>query len=138
MSPFLPVGEREVTAAQQPGDLAGVDLVVLGLAAVDSLHGVGVADEEGELFLGAEVGEPVPGEHAFDADDEVLAEGSDGSEESVRAAGEVDIGDDSAGGVEDAEVHGPGVQVDASVEAVLAVVETHGSWSPWVGWGLSP
>ena len=73
------VGEGEVAAAQQAGDLAGVDAVVLGLAAVDGLHVEGVADEEGDVCSAAEVGEPVPGEHALDADDDV-AEGGEGSE----------------------------------------------------------
>jgi hypothetical protein len=38
------VGEGEVAAAQQAGDLAGVDLAVLGLGAVDELQVQGVAD----------------------------------------------------------------------------------------------
>jgi hypothetical protein len=97
-----------------------------------------VADDEGDLLLVAQVGEPVAGEQAFDADDDVWAEGGDGSEESVGMAREVAIEDDGALGVEDTQVHGPGVQVDAGVESVLSVVEAHGSWSPWVGWGLSP
>jgi hypothetical protein len=38
---------------------------------------------------------------------------------------------------EDAQVHGPWVQVDPGVESVLSVVEAHRSWSPWVEWGPS-
>jgi hypothetical protein len=59
----------------------GVNPVVLGLAAVDRLHVEGVAEDEGDGFLGAEVGEPVPAEDALDADDEVVAVGLDGARE---------------------------------------------------------
>jgi hypothetical protein len=38
---------------------------------------------------------------------------------------QVVVADDGAGVVEDADVHGPGVQVDAAVESVLGGVETH-------------
>ena len=34
----IDVGHGEVTAAQESGDLAGIDAVVLGLPAVDGLH----------------------------------------------------------------------------------------------------
>jgi hypothetical protein len=69
------VGKWEGAAAEQPGDLAGVDAVVLGLAAADGLHVQGVADHEGDALLPAQVGQPVPDEHALDADDQVVAEG---------------------------------------------------------------
>jgi len=46
------VGEREGAAAEQPGDLAGVDLVILGFAAVAGLQ-VQV-DEDRDLERGAD------------------------------------------------------------------------------------
>jgi hypothetical protein len=58
----------EHPAAQQDRDLVGVDPVVLGLAAVDRLHIEGVTQDEPDTFGGAQVGEPVPGEHALDRD----------------------------------------------------------------------
>jgi hypothetical protein len=127
------IGEREVAALEQVRDLAGVDTVVLGLGAVDELHVQGVADDEGEAVLGAAVGEPVPAEHALDTDDDAVAEGSDGLEQGVEVAGEVLVEDDVAGVVEDADVHGPGVQVDAAVESVLGGVEAHHGLLGWVG-----
>ncbi len=78
-------------AAEQAGDLAGVDLVVLGLAAVDGLHVQGVAEDEGDALVLAEVGEPVPGEHALAADDEAVAEGRDGVEEGVGLGGQIAV-----------------------------------------------
>ena len=67
----IDIGLWEHAAAQQHGNFLGVDLVVFGLAAMDRFHVERVAQDEGNTFLGAEVGEPVPGEDAFDADDEI-------------------------------------------------------------------
>ena len=64
----------------------GVDLVVLGLAAVDRLHVEGVAEDEGDVLTGAEIGEPIPAEDALDADDQVVPKRRDGSEEGVGLA----------------------------------------------------
>ena len=123
----IDVGHGEHAAAEQPGDLARVDPVVLGLAAVDGLHVEGVAEDEGDV-LGAEVGEPVPAEDALGGDDQVVAEGFDGFEEELGLAGQVAVQQDVAAPVlEDAEVHGAGVEVDAAVVSMLASVEAHGS-----------
>ena len=79
------VGHREHPAAQKDGDLVGIDLVVLGLAPVDGLHVQGVAEDEGDPLLGAQIGEPVPREDALHGHHQVLAVRSDGGEE-VRPA----------------------------------------------------
>src|SRR5262249_57978301 len=56
--PFgVDVGEREVAAAQQAGDLVGIDRVVLGLGAVDEPQGVGVTDDQQNLLGLAQVGQ---------------------------------------------------------------------------------
>jgi hypothetical protein len=62
----------------------GVDPVVFALAAMDSLHVEGVAENEGDLLLGAEISKPVLDEHAFDPDDDILPVGLDGFEEGLR------------------------------------------------------
>ena len=62
------VGLGDHATAQQGGDLQGIDPVVLGLTAVDGFHVESVAQDEGDLLAAAQVGEPVPGEHAFDRD----------------------------------------------------------------------
>jgi hypothetical protein len=126
------VGQRERAAAQQAGDLAGVDVVVVGLAAVDGFPVQRVAEHEVDVLLVAEVGEPVPGEHALDAD-ESRTKRRHGAQKSFGAAGEVLVADDVALVVEDAQVHGPGVQIDAAVESMPAGVEAHGKLSGWVG-----
>lgn len=75
---------------------------------------------------GAQVGQPVPGEDALDGDDEVLTVGGDHLEESLRPGLYVAVDEDFAGLVQDADVHGSGVQVDAAVVAVLLGVKSHG------------
>jgi hypothetical protein len=56
----IDVGFREHPAAQERGDLVGVDPIVLGLAAMDGLHVQGVAEDEADLLAGAQIGEPGP------------------------------------------------------------------------------
>jgi hypothetical protein len=92
---------------------------------VDGLHVQGVAEDEGDVLAGAEVGEPVPGARALGGDGEPVAEGRDGLEEGGRGGGDGVVEDGVAGGVEDADGEGPGVQVDAAIESVLLVVESH-------------
>src|SRR5439155_9990553 len=90
-------------AAEQHGDLVGIDLVGLGLAAVDGLHVQGVAQDEGDALCGAEVGEPVPGEQALTGDGQPVAEGSDSAEEGIRPGGDSLVQDDGTGRVEDTQ-----------------------------------
>jgi hypothetical protein len=117
------VGEGEQSAAEHARELGGVDLVALGLALVDVLHGQGVAQSEGDALVGAQIGEPVPGEHALATDDEVLAIGLDGAEELGGAGGQVLREDGLTLVVENVHEHGPGVEIDPTVESVLAVVD---------------
>jgi len=51
-----------------------------------------VSEDKGDALLDAEIGEPVPGEDALDADDDILAKGLDGIEE-VSGLGEVVVRD---------------------------------------------
>lgn len=68
------VSHRKRAAAQQHRNLVGIDLVVLRLSAMDGFHVEGMAEDEFDTFLAAQVGKPVPGEHAFHADHQVVAE----------------------------------------------------------------
>jgi len=70
----IDIGLRKVPAAEQRGNLEGVGLVVLGLAAVDGLRVEGVAEDELDPFPPAQIGEPGPGEDALDGDDAIVAE----------------------------------------------------------------
>ena len=57
---------------------------------------------EGDVFLGTEVGEPAPGAGAFDGDDDVFSEGSNGLEKGIGPSGYVPVEPDVAVLVEDA------------------------------------
>jgi hypothetical protein len=59
-------------AAEEHGDFFRIDLVVLGFPSMNGLHVEGVAENEGNVVLGTQIGQPVPGEHALDAHDQVL------------------------------------------------------------------
>jgi hypothetical protein len=124
----IDVGLREHAAAEQDGDLAGIELIVLGLAAVDGLHIQGVSEHEMNTLLGTQIGEPVPGEDALDADHEVFSERRDGAEERLGRGLHIAVQEDLAVTVQDAQIHGSGVQVDAAVVLVGVCVESH--------WGL--
>jgi len=75
------VGHGEHAAPQEHRDLLRVDLVVLGLAAVDGFHVERVPQDEGDALAGAQIGQPVPGEDALHGHDDVLAVGGDSDEE---------------------------------------------------------
>ena len=67
------IGLREHPAPEQDRNLVGGNLVVLGLAPVNGFPIEGVAQDKGDAFLRAEIRQPLPGEHTFDPDDEIVA-----------------------------------------------------------------
>jgi len=89
-----------------------------------------MSKDEGDGLLVAEIGDPVPGEDALDPDDDILAIGLDGLQERLRGGVDVLVEPDFALVVDDTDVHGSGVQIDAAIEGVGAGVESH--------WGLLP
>jgi hypothetical protein len=92
---------------------------------VNGFHVEGVTEDKGDLLLGAEVGDPIPGEEALDADGDVGSEGSEGIEEALFVGGEGGLTNDGAGLIEDADGEEPGMQVDATVASVRTGVELH-------------
>jgi hypothetical protein len=75
------VGHREGASAEEGGDFFRIDSIVFAFAAMDSLHVEGMAQDEGDLFLDADIGEPVPDKHAFDGHRDIFAVWFDGPEE---------------------------------------------------------
>ena len=118
------IGLGPHAAAQEHGDLVGINRLVLGLAPMDGLHGEGVAQDEGNALTGAEVGQPVPGEDPFDADHQVLAVGGHRLQKRFGPCLHLPVEQDLPVPVQDAEVHGAGVQVDATIKLVLLGVES--------------
>ena len=121
----IDIGLREHATTEQDRDLVGIDLVVFRFATVDGLHVEGMAQDKGNPFLRAEVGEPGPGEQAFDRDDDVSPIGCNVPEKRLRAGFHVAMQQDLAILVEDADIHGPGVHVDAAVKLMLLGGESH-------------
>jgi hypothetical protein len=110
--------------------LGGVDFVGFGLAAVDGLHGQGVAEDKWNVLGGAEVSEPIPGEHALDAGHQSVVKRLDGVEEGVGPSRQVLVEADAAFGFKDVEVVGPRMQIDADVRSVLVGIESPGCVCP--------
>ena len=69
---------RNHAAAQQDGNLMSIDAIVFGFASMDGFHIESVSEDKGDVFTGAKIGEPVPGEETFNADDDVAAKWLDG------------------------------------------------------------
>ena len=115
---------RECTPTEQPGNLVGIALVVLGLAAVDGLHREGMPEHEGHTFAGPEVGQPVPGKDTGDGDDEIGALRGNRLEQGLRAGFPVAVQHDVPVLVQDTNVHAAGVQVDATIRVMLCGVKS--------------
>src|SRR5262249_15866504 len=81
--------------------------------------------DEGDLLVVAEVGEPVPGEHALAGDDQPVTERLYGLEEGVGRGGQGDGEGGLAGRVEGGQGEGSGGQSIAAVGSVVLVVESH-------------
>jgi hypothetical protein len=76
-------GLREQATTEQDRKLVGIDTVIFGLAAVDRLHREGLSQDKGHAFLGAEVGELIPHQHACDGHDDPIPVGHDRLQERV-------------------------------------------------------
>jgi hypothetical protein len=109
-------GGNEI-AAEQMGDLFGIDAVVLVLAAVNGLEVERVRQDEGEVGFPAGIGEPIPAEHAFGTDREVVTVRSDQFEEELEVIiFDVGVDEDLARAIHEADVHLVGVEIDSAVE----------------------
>ena len=99
---------------------------ILGFPAVNRLHVQRVAERERDRLVLAQIGEPIPGEHTFAADDQAGAKGRDSAQERLGPCRQIAGEHGAAGVVEHVGEHAPGVQINAAVKCVGAVVETHG------------
>jgi hypothetical protein len=87
-----------------------------------------MTEDEGDVLPSTQVCEPVPTEHTLSTYDDVFSIRLDGFEEGVWLCRQVAVQQDLATLVEDADVHGPGVEIDTAVELMLFRIESH--------WGL--
>jgi hypothetical protein len=70
--------------AKPPGDVMGIDRVVVGLAPREGLHVAGMPADKRQTVCRTNVSTPVPGEQTCGSDDELLARGGDGLEKGRR------------------------------------------------------
>ena len=121
----IDVGLREHTPAEEDGNLLRIDRGVFGLAPVHGLHRKRMAKPKGHAVPGAEVGQPLPGEETCDADDQSGPGRRDSCEKRCGASRHVPVHQHLAILVQDAEIPGAGMQIDAAVTLVLLGGESH-------------
>lgn len=92
---------------------------------MDRFHVEGMAENEGDVLLETEIGDSVPGEHAFDRNHDILTEGRNDTEKSFLVCVDVLVNPDIATGIEDTDKHIFGMQVNSTIEFVLLGVTSH-------------
>jgi hypothetical protein len=110
-------------APPQDGKVVRVDLVVCGLAPMARLPVEGRPKDNGHPCLGPEVGGPIPRAQACDGADDLTARGRHGVEKGCRARLHLAVHQKLAGVVEETDVHGAGMQVEATRIVVWLGVE---------------
>ena len=112
-------GLWEHAAAQQHGHCMGIIRLVFGCTAVHGLHRQGMAEHERHPVLGTQIGQPVLRKQACGSQDDLLAGGRNGLEQRLWGSGHVAVHQCFPGLIEEAHVHGAGVEIDAAVKRVL-------------------
>ncbi len=102
--PGIDISHEDQASSQQGSDLVGIDSVVLALAAMDGPHVQGMAQDKGNVLVATEVGEPVPGEHAFRTDDNVFSERLNEPEKGFRPGSDIPVQVDVALSIQDADI----------------------------------
>jgi hypothetical protein len=72
----------------------GIDLIVFCFASMDCFHVEGVAQDKRNVFLCAEVGNPIPGEDTLNGNDNIFSERSDRLEKDVGVCFDVPMQND--------------------------------------------
>jgi hypothetical protein len=119
------VGLGQHAAAQQHGNFLGIDLVIFGLPAVDGFHVQRMPEDKRHPCACTQIGQPVPREDACDTDDHVGSIRCDSVEKRFWASWHVPVHQNLTILVQDTQVHGAGMQIDAAVQWVLLGVESH-------------
>ena len=121
----IDIGLGNQAATQESGYFMGVDLVILAFAAMNGPHIQGMAEDEGNVFLSTDIGQPLPGKHAFRRYHKVFAVWLDRMEKYIGIGAYVAMQDNFSCLVEDAKIHFVGVKVDSTVILVLFGVKSH-------------
>jgi hypothetical protein len=97
---------------------------------MNGLHVQRVAEHEGDRFFLAEIGQPVPGEHALGGDRQTFAIRADERQKPIGPRLDVLVDQHSASLIDEANVHASRVQIDATIEWMLLLIKPHHG-SPW-------
>jgi hypothetical protein len=84
-----------------------------------------VSKGEWDMMLGTEISYPVPAENTFHADNDIIEKRENQVKEQFRISFDVFVNHDFSFVAENADIHFPGMQIDAAVILVLIVVEFH-------------
>jgi len=84
-----------------------------------------MAQDEWDFVLGAKIGNPIPGEHAFDADNDIFKEWEDDIEKRFGIGLKVLMYSGFSLLIDDANVHFSCMQIDAAIKFVLLIVKSH-------------
>jgi hypothetical protein len=114
-----------IAAHEQLCNLVGIDLVVFCFSAMDGFHVQGVPQNEWDFVLVAKIGNPVPGKHAFNADDDIFKVWEDGIKQQRRVGIKVLVQFGLSLGIDDADIHFSCMQIDAAVKFVTLIVKSH-------------
>jgi hypothetical protein len=125
--PWINISHGQQATPEQTGNFAGVDLVIFAFAAMNGPHVQGMAQDKRNFLINTEISQPVPGEHAFCTDDNVIPVWFYGPEKKIRFGFDVSVQDDLSFLIKDAEIHFVGVQVDTAIIFVLFGVKSFSS-----------
>jgi hypothetical protein len=91
---------------------------------MDGFQRESLTSDEGKAFVSAPVGEPIPGKEACNRHDQPPTLGGNGLEERFRSGCPSAVQHDCTSVTQDADVHGAGMPVEATVKWVLSGVES--------------
>jgi hypothetical protein len=86
-----------------------------------------VAEYELDVFIPAQIGQPVPRKHALGTNNQVAAKAFDGTQEFMWLGAYVPMPPLIPLTIENAQVHPFGMKIDATIVFVLLIVEPHQS-----------
>ena len=92
---------------------------------MNRLHREGRAQDKGEPFLRPEGGAPLPGEHTFAPDDEILPVRRADAQKGFRGRRQILMDEDRATLIQDTDVPRAGMEIAAAILFMLVRVEVH-------------
>jgi hypothetical protein len=110
--------------AQEHGNVLGLKAVILGFAPMDGFPIQRMPKDKRHAFTGTVVGQPIPGEESVRRrHDHICLVGRDGLQKRCWASWQVPVEKHLSALVEDTEIHGAGMQIEATVTLMLLRVE---------------